>query len=319
MIALFEKKNTDLLIISISLIHTLAMTFLAGVSSVTFLINWAVAGGCAFILWDIIEKHRLASLGRNHSRSIAWALISLMLNFVAVNFPGETHDFRSLSLLVGFISFLYISIESWQLKIAPLHYLILGTIVGLLSTYYSFCLYWLLLFPALFYFMRSWSKHNLASLGFGFFFSIWLRYIIQYLIFGEASADNIILSYLSVIEHLIPDTFNYNIYEWIFIAITALLIIIYSIMGFAVNMTKTVKASATITMLSLLSLIISIISIVDISHLTNYIAILALFMSAHMTNLQSYANDIKIDIFILIILLVYAVLDILPIILPLFL
>lgn len=314
----FERKHIDKTIVALSLVPVLLQFFFSGAGAIMLGANWLAAGLFAWIIWDDIERHHLGLVDRNHSISISWALISMVLNYAYVNFNEYEIDQYTLFVVGGFLIILSVSMRSWQMKVAPLQFILSGVIIGLLSSRSSYCLLWIILFPVIFYHMRSWSKENWGSVITGIILAVWMSYAVRLIFIGEESVGHLWHNYSNFVDGLLPDPLTYSIWEWIFLVFTALLLIIYSISGFFLEVAKTVKANASIIMLSTLSLILTIISLIDLSHLPNYLGLLSIFLSYQISIHQSCIIDAKNDWWTVSILILYAVFSIFPIFLPFF-
>ena len=324
MVSPFDHKQTDYIIVISSIVPIIAQVVLGDVSAIPLCINWLASGILAWIIWDIIERHHLGISNRNHSVAISWTLTSIVLNYALINFNEyETGigtiwfiigkwEWMYLSQIFGFLIIMFSAMQTWQQRTATINLLVCGLVIGFVSSYLNYSLFWILLFPVYFYHMRSWSKQNWGSLITGILLSIWLCYAIRFAINGEDAADTYILSYTKIIDNLMPDRINYTFCEWGFLSFIALLLIIYSISGFAINVAKTLKAHASIIMLSTLSLIITILAIIDLSHLPNYLGILSIFLSLQLSIHQSCLINIKNEWWTIIILLLFEVLSIIP-------
>lgn len=318
-------KQTDYIVVALSIVPIIAQVLLSDVSAVALCVNWIAAGVFAWIIWDIIERHHLGLLDRNHALSISWTLMSLVLNFALINFNEyETNadvaqwmyvdksEWKYLIQMSGFLVIIYSVMQTWQHRIDPIRLLSCGAIIGVVSTFLNYSLLWLLLFPVFFYYMRSWSKQNWGSLITGLVLAIWISYIVKLIVAGEDNADGFILSYATLIDNLMPERIEYTFWEWVFMGFTALLLIIYSISGYAINVAKTVKAHSSVIMLSTLSLIITALAIIDLSHLPNYLGLLSIFLSFQISIHQSCLIDAKNEWWTLFLLFLYIVLSIMP-------
>lgn len=325
MVSPFDHKHTDYTIVVLSLAPIVAQVIFGGIGAIGLCVNWLAAGLFSWIIWDIIEQHHLGLVDRNHAISISWALISMVLNFALINFNEyentssiarwlyvDKSEWRYLFQMLGFLVILSSMMRTWQRRVAPTYFLLSGAIIGVASVFLNYTLLWLILFPFFLYHMRSWSKQNWGSLFSGLILSIWIFYVGKMFIFGEAEADRFILSYSSVIYSLMPERLSYTFWEWVFMAFTALLLIIYSISGFAINVAKTVKAHSSVIMISTLSLVVTAFAIIDLSHLPNYVGIISILLSLQLAIHQSCLIDSKNEWWTIITLIIFAVLGVLP-------
>lgn len=277
------------------------------------LANWAVAGLFGYLLWDMVSRNHLHRIDRNHTLFISWATISLILNFALINFQQ-----LYLVQVGGFIMVLALMVQTWQRPVAPIQCIASGAIIGVVSTYYNESLYLILLFPLLFYHMRSWSGRNCGSLVTGVLLAIWVRYCFLYFTAGEATANFVILSYADMLKDLIPSGLHYELWEWVYLGIFAFVLIIFSAIGFIQVEGNSIKADATNMMFSILTLVITVIAILDMTHLPDYIGHLSALLSIQLSLQQSCRYSSLLEWSILFILLVFAILGLLPIVMPLF-
>lgn len=307
MIAPFDKKYTDYIIVAVSVVPILAQVLLSGIGATALCANWIASGLFAWMIWNIIEVNHLGIFKRNHAFPISWALISMVLNFALINFNEykdgtlaaerwydiDKFQWYYLIQMLGLLLIIMTMMQTWQNKIATLPLIFCGLITGAVSTLLNYSLFWLLFFPVILYQLRSLSKQNLGSILTGVVLAIWLCYVGRFFLFGIDNADQHFLSYTKILDHLIPDYIDYTRWEWVFIGYIAILIIIYSIAGLTNNVANSVKAYSSIIMLSILSFIITIIAIIDISHLENYLGIIAILLSFQVSIHQSYINSAK--------------------------
>lgn len=320
-------KQTDYIVVACSFLLVVALIILSDANPLALMLNWLASGAFAWIIKDIFKKHHLGLVDRDHSISISWALISIFLNYALLYineyeptvvgsywFGISSGIWKDLLQMGAFLFMLATAIDTWTHRIDAGRYLLIGALIGGVSTVLNYSIAWLLLFPFIFYLMRSWSKQNCGSLISGLLLAIWVRYVITMIIAGETQADAFIISYRTLIDNLIPGKIDYTFWEWIFIAFTGLLLIIYSISGFAINVAKTVKAHSSVVMISLLTILLTSFAILDLSHLPNYIGLLSIFLSLQLTIHQSCIIDGKNEWWTIAALIIFAVITILPLI-----
>ena len=323
MIAPFDKRQTDYIVVAISVVPMFVQWFIGGIGAIALCANWAAAGLFSWIIWNIIEVNRLGTYNRNHAISISWSILSMVMNFAMINFKefdkwADTATWLSIDAtewiyllqMLGALIIMATVMDTWQNRIATLHFLLCGIIMGILSTISSNVLFWLLLFPGILYQMRSWSRQNWGSLFSGIVLAIWLCYVGRMVLLGVENADAFILSFGNIFDTLLPTLINYTLWEWIFMAFVALLLIIYSIAGFTLNVAKTVKANAIVVMLAMMSLFITLIAVIDLSHLSNYLGMLAILSSIQISIHQSCVDDPRNEWWTIAIIVTLAVLSV---------
>lgn len=331
MTAPFDKRKTDYILVALSVVPMLVQYLIGGIGAIALVANWVAAGLFSWIIWNIIEVNRLGIYNRNHAVSISWPILSMVMNFAMINLREmETLPDRGIWLnidiaqwinliqMFGGLLIMVTVMQTWQNKLATLYFLFCGIVIGVLSAISNNVILWLLLFPGILYQMRSWSLQNWGSLISGVILSIWLCYVGQMLLLGVDTADAFILSYVKFYDTLLPGIFDYTLWEYIFMAFVALLLIIYSIAGIASSVAKSVKANAIVIMLAILSFLITLISVIDLSDLPNYIGMLAILLSIQITIHQSCVNDIRNEWWTISIIIIFAILSIVAQLLPLY-
>lgn len=320
-------KQTDYFVVAGSFVLVIALIFLSDANPFALMLNWIAAGGFAWIISNIFKRHHLGLIDRDHSISISWALISVVLNYTLL-YIKEYESTEKINTWVGvdsglweyllqmggFLIMIATAINTWTHRIDALRFIFIGILIGGISTFLNYSIAWLLLFPFIFYHMRSWSIQNAGSLFSGIVLAIWIRYFVTILVAGMAAADAFILSYSTLIDNLIPGKIDYTYWEWIFIGLIGALLIIYSISGFAINVAKTVKAHSSVVMISTLTIVLTSFAIIDLSHLPNYIGLLSIFLSFQLSIHQSCIIDAKNEWWTIAILLILAIITILPLI-----
>lgn len=295
MTAPFDRKSTGIYLIALPLVPIIVHIFMSETSTLALVGNWLFSGIIAWVISDLIDRHHLGTYNNNHALPISWSIISSVLTFALINFNEAGSSSIDLIQMTGFASILYFVTLTWQQRVSPILYMISGGIIGIVSVFFHFALLWIFLFPVIFYHMRTTSRENYGSLFTGLLLTIWIVYCLHLLVFGEASADAYILSYKDIIEEFRPDVLDYTPLEWVMLAFTLLLLIIYSISGYTLNVTKSVMSEGCVTMFSTLSLILAVISIFDITHLPNYLGLLSILLclqiSIHQSCILKARND----------------------------
>lgn len=311
MTAPFSKIYTDYIVVAISLVPIFADIFFGGVGTIELIVAWLMSGAFAWFIFEIIDAHRLGSFERSHTMPIAWSLLALLTNFNQHIYSGGNSLFALLPML-GFLVVVYTVLHTWQNRMSPIEYIISGIAIGVLSTINSYWLIYILLFPVIFYMLRSWSTRNLASLILGILIPIWFTYCFRLFVFGSPNADGFLISYGDIINSFYPTYIVYSFTSWTFFAIIILLLIIYSVVGLSLDVASTVKANWGIVMISVLGLIYAICALIDYTHLPKHLGILSVLLSLLVCINHSHFKSALHDWWIISIIITMIVLDLVP-------
>lgn len=284
-----------MILLSIGLV--VALMLLGNANPVILWINWGVSGLLATGIWHIVARFRLDGGSSLRAYAISWPLLSLTSNFTYCYFPQNDLFYKSIGQQLALLAVITLVMSLWQRRIAILKHLLIGLVIGVTSALLPHVILWLLLFPLACYHMRSWSSRNMFSVITGVVLGIWFVYCGLFFIKDLPTANSLIQQF-SVI--LAPDDYHFirqgmGLWQCLFLAFIALLLLIYSASSLAFNAGQSVRAGASITLITTLSLAMVLLLLLDLQHLTTYIGILSLFLSLqltiHQTNLRSALNE----------------------------
>lgn len=293
-----------------------ALMLLGGFSPVPLVVNWLVAGLLSAGIWHIVARFSLEGGAKVKAFAISWPLLALTMNFSYCYFPHTDLFYKNIAQLIAILAILTLFLSLWQRRQAIIKHLLIGLIIGLLSTLIPHALLWLLLIPVSCYFMRSWSSRNFFSALTGTAMGVWMVYIGHAFFLGIPAANAIIAQYSVIVatDDLSGLLQGMGVWQYLFLAFTALLLVIYS---FTYNLitSGSVRASASIQLISMLSLALVFFLFLDLRHLTTYLCIYSLFLGLQLTIHQANLHSALNEWWVLLILLIASALTLLPIIL----
>ncbi len=314
---LSQNSDTKVFLIFFSAAIVAAQSWLGDIAWWIPVANWAVSALFALGIQDFISRNRLGNVRHSVPFVIAWVLLTSATNFAALYLEGDMPLWKILLQMGALLVILNLTLMTWQRTDAPAICLLAGIIVGLLSVIYAPTIYWLLVLFFAAFFMRSNSVRNFWSTLSGVFLGIWVSWVTVFFLFGEDTAGNILRNLGSVF----PVTFalpEFSLQSWIFIAVVALLLAVYTSTGFLLNIGDSLRSTSCIQLFSVLAILFAVFTFLNVSQLELYVCLLSLLLAVqltfHHTNLSS---DIH-EWWIIFVLITMMLLGIVPILIPLF-
>lgn len=287
---------------------------------------WCNVGASALIatcLWDIIDRYHLV-----RSRSKLTFMLTFVLLTTATGFPlqfmpsfitpamesrhGNLPSWLLLLALGGQLLCLTLLLRTWQRRHAPLAYLSIGLIIGLLSTLHPHFLFWLLLLPSAFYQMRSFSWRNLWSTVTGGVLSVWIVYVITFLMADEASADKMLLSYAAVTTFDLPDLRSLGLWALLYFALFSVPATFLAITGILPGSGDSVRTHSSMALISAIIFTLLALTFVDGALLPIYIGLIGLFLATQFSILISHWQNAVYEWWIIAILVAMLALGVVP-------
>jgi len=287
---------------------------LSDASPTVLWINWAVAGVLSSGIWHIVSRFRLDGGASVRAFAISWPLLTGSLCFTYCHFPQTDQWLQGIIQQLAMLAFISLQMSLWQRHQAILKHLLLGLIIGLTSTLIPHTLLWVLLLPISSYYMRSWSMRNMMSALTGILFGIWVIYLVLFFVMGMEAADEMILQYAVLVTPIdFSPLMALNLWQYTYLGFIALLLLLYSFSGLAISVGQSVRAEASILLISALSLALALLFAFDAQHLTAYIGMFALFLGLQLTIHQANLNAAINEWWILLILVISTALCVIPI------
>jgi len=287
---------------------------------------WCNVGAAALIatcLWDIIDRYHLI-----RSRSKLAFMFAFVLLTTATGFPlqfmpstitpameNRRESLPSWLLLLalgGQLLCLALMLRTWQRRHAPLAYLSIGLIIGFLSTLHPHFLFWLLLLPSAFYQMRSFSWRNLWSALTGVIVSVWIVYVVTFLIADEASADKMLLSYSTFMSFDLPDLRSMGLWTLLYFALFSIPAMFLAIAGILPGSGDSVRTHSSMALISALIFTLLALTFVDGALLPIYIGLIALFLATQFSILISHWQNAVYEWWVTAVLLAMLALGVVP-------
>ena len=260
-------------------------------------INWGVAGLFALGLWFIMGRFHLGGVSEGKALAIAWPLMSMALNYFHLYFNPSIPFYLGLLLHTGLMCLIMVMLSIWQEEQATVRCLCIGFFIGVNSSVIPHAVLGMALVPALTYHMRSTSARNIFSIITGVIMGAWVVYCILFVFKSPEAADAMLMQYRSLIEmtdyNKVFET--YTLWRWLYIALLAILVVIYSLSALLLGTGHSVRSSASIMLLSTLSIAEVIFLCIDLNNTALYLTQLAMFLciqlTIHQANLRSSANE----------------------------
>lgn len=301
------------LLILLSAAVVVALMLLGDASPMSLWINWVMAGVLSAGIWHIVSRFSLDGGVNVRAFAISWPLLSLTFNFSYCYFAHTDLFYKNMAQLVAMLAILTLFMSIWQRRQAIIKHLYIGIIIGLVSILIPHAVLWLLLLPIASYYMRSWSARNMFSALTGTVMGIWGAYCFIALRNGLPAADSMIGQYAVImqeddIQQLVQ---GIGLWQSLFLGVTALLLVIYSIIARLIN-AGSVRTSSSILLIATLSLMLIVLFLLDMRHLTTYLNMFSLFLSLQLTINQSNFRSALNEWWILGLLLIFTALSVLP-------
>lgn len=319
----FSRPYTTPLLLLMSVALVVAQMLLSDANAIALWVNWLFAGLVAAGIWHITRRYHLCGIYDGRAITISWPLLCAVMNFTLCFFPRYERFYLGIVLGLSMLLVLTLILSAWQGEMSVKRHLLVGIIIGLTSTLLPHTLLWLLLLPMTDYHMRSWSVRNAFGTLTGTALGIWTVYVGLFVHdhwFTAAPAEpglarQMLLDYAVIVQ---PENFNLlssglGLWQWLFLGLIALLVIIYSISALLLNVADSVRAGASVSLISTLSISMVVFSFFDVTHLGFYICLLAFFLSIQLTIHMAHLRHALNQWWTLIIILAMLALSALPV------
>lgn len=301
------------ILIFVSIALTAVLMLMGMGDEVQLWTNWFIAGLLSAVSWRIISRFNLQGGSELKAFGISWPILTAGLQFVYCHFPSADHYAKVLLLVIVQMCCLSLSMSLWQRRRSPFKCLLLGLFIGLESLVVPQSILWLLLFIVVGYYMRCWSMRNTACVLTGAFFAVWVGYCLRFFLNGAAEADALILAYSVILrDESYAPLLALHLWQYLFMGLTLLLLIIYSLSGFLLGAGQSIRAASSIKLISVLSLSFVVLLPFDILHFFGNLSVFSLFISLQLTIHQANVRSIFHEWWILLIILSYIALCLLP-------
>jgi hypothetical protein len=321
-----------LIILSLGLV--VALMVLGAAPPRTLILGWIIAGLLTLGIRHIVARFRLDGGASVKAFAISWPLLTVVQCSVICLFPSSsitphpspiTPNLSPLTLL-AILAIISLQMSLWQRRVAIIKHLLLGLIIGLISTLHPHLILIVLLLPIAGYYMRCLSPRNLLSAITGTALGIWIIYLIVCILpllgskeGGIAAADRMIMAYLPpnlsplISNQVLPlgrGTEGVSLTPLTLYLV--LLLFIHTLTSFAVDLGQSVRTEASIIMLSIVSIAFIALLFLDAAHLPVHLVTLAMLLALLLTIHQANAHHPLVEWWILLIQLVGYVLALLP-------
>lgn len=277
---------------------------------------WVTAGVLSTGIWHIVARFRLDGGASVKAFAISWPLLTASMCFTQcylVTQGSSDEGIWGIVQQLALLAFLSLQMSLWQRRVAIIKHLLLGGIIGLTSTLCPHTLLWIVLLLIASYYMRCSSLRNMMSALTGIVLGIWVVYLAHFLFIGIDAADGMMAAYLGLfqappLERLVA----MGTWSTAFVAYVGLLLLVYALAGLAIDVGQTVRAEASIGLVSVLSLIMMALLVLDASHLATLLPMLTTFLALQLTIQQANLRSALVEWWILLIIAVGMVLCLLP-------
>lgn len=303
------------LLISVSIITTLVLMLFGMGNHIMLWFNWASAGILSLIIWNSISRFNLQGGSELKAFGISWPLITAGFQFSYCYFPATESYYKTAPQVIAMMLMISVTMSLWQRRQSTLKCLLLGFIIGLISSVVPHAILWLLLFPIACYYMRCWSARNMLSALTGAAFAIWIAYCSHYLLEASSEANQMLHAYAAIVrdEDYVTPFLNLGLWQWMYMGITLLLLVVYSISGLLLGAGQSVRTSSSIQMISVFSLVYLFLMAFDVSHIFSNLCFFSLFISLQLTIHQANLRNRLHDWWIIVVIIIYNSLCFLPI------
>lgn len=294
---LSRYKVTTFLLILLSALLIVGQNFLTDVNPFFLWGNWLSAGLLALGIWYLMGRFHLGGVSEGKSLAITWPLMSVTQNFALLYFDPSYSYIRGLLVLFALMGIITLALSTWQEEQSTIRSLSIGLLIGLSSTVFPHSILWLILVPFITFHMRSASSRNVFSILTGALMGVWMNYCLLFILLGEAAANAMLLQYADIINlsDYTAALSSFSLWQWLYLAMLTLLVIVYSISAMLLGTGHSVRASASIMLLSTVSIAEVLFLCFDLSNTALYISQLTLFLcvqlSIHQANLRSSVNE----------------------------
>lgn len=294
---LSRNKGVSFFLILLSAILIVGQTLLTDGDPFVLWGNWLLSGACALTLWFVLGRFHLGGVSEGKSLGIAWPLMSVTQNFAYLYFASDYPAYKGMLQVAALMLIVSLALSIWQDERATVRCLAVGLLIGLSSALFPHTVLWLLLGPVIVYHTRSVSSRNIFSILTGTVLGLWIMYCYLFVFYGQEEADALPLQFAEIFNlsgyATVLQTFQ--VWQWLYLALMALLVIAYSISAAVLGTGHSVRASDSIMLLCNLSIAVVIFMCLDPNHTALYICQLSLFLgiqlSVHQANLHSSANE----------------------------
>ncbi len=310
---LTQYRHATLVLILLSAGLVAALALLGAAPPKVLCSLWVTAGVLSAGIRHIVARIRPDGGASVKAFAIAWPLLTSSLSFAVCHIPacysGDKVVWAIVQML-ALLALLSLQTSLWQRRVAIIKHLLLGLIIGLTSTLNPHVLLWVVLQPIASYYMRCASMRNLMSTFTGIVLGIWAVYLAYFFGSGIGAADGMLAAYLRLFP--IPVLPRLGTWCTAYLAYVALLLLIYAMLGLAIDVGQTVRAEASIALVSVLSLVLLTLFALDATHLSTHLPMLATMLALQLTFRQANLRSAIIEWWILLIVAVGAALCLLP-------
>lgn len=302
------------LLISVSIALTTALMLLEVGNPIILWLNWATAGCLSLIIWNSISRFNLKGGSDLKAFAITWSTMTAGLQFCYCHFPERDSFFKVAPQLIALMLALSSAMSLWQRRRSTLKCLLLGLIIGLASTAIPHALLWIILFPVAGYYMRCWSSRNAFSMLTGVAFAVWVVYCARFILQSPAVADHMFRSYAVIMGDEDYSTLlqGLGLWQYLFMGISLLMLIIYNISGLLLGAGQSIRASSSIQLISMFSLVYTFLMAFDVCHFLSNFSVLWLFISLQLTIHQANVRSMLHEWWIILIIIAITALCIVP-------
>ena len=265
---------------------------------------WVTAGVLSAGIWHIVARFRLDGGASVKAFAISWPLLTASLCFARcyLVIPGtDDEGVWGIVQQLALLAFLSLQMSLWQRRVAIIKHMLLGLIIGLTSTLCPHALGWIVLLLIASYYMRCSSLRNMMSALTGIVLGIWVVYLAHF--FGNS---------IDAADGMMAELAAMGTWCTAFVAYVGLLLLVYAMAGLAIDVGQTVRAEASIVLVSVLSLVMMGLLVLDAAHLATLLPMLATLLALQLTIQQANLRSALVEWWILLIIAVGAALCLLP-------
>lgn len=295
------RYSTHLLVgLSAATCATLALTGQAPVRDLAVL--WVMAGVLSAGIWALVSRFRLDGGARVKAYAICWPLLAHWLCFVRsyVAVPSSAEGLAAAAwpmVPITLLALVMLAMSLWQQPDSIGRQLTMGLIIGLVSTVMPHVALWLVTLPAASYYMRSWSDRGIMSSLTGAVVAVWMVYCAVFFVASPSAAHAMLSHYGSIVlEPRLSLLTAASPASWrAYVVLTGLLLLVYSLSGLAVEVGQSVRAQASIQLVSVLGLMMLALALLfpasAAASLSTLPLLLAVQLTIHQANITTALNE----------------------------
>ncbi len=271
---------------------------------------WCNVGASALLsacLWDMVSRYHFTGTHSNYAFMLGMVLLPAATNIPLLNFgekispaldggpQGLLPSWMVLVAMVALVLQFFLAFAAWQRHMAVVLFTCSGILLGGLSMLHSHFLYWIFLYPILFYHSRCFSWRNFWSALTGVLFGIWIVYIVAFLCQREVADALVLRIPTTLFQFENVDLNSYGGWPLFYLACFTIPTLLLSLTGFLPTVGESIRTHDGMALVGSVGILMLILALFDGAWLPVYMGVLSLILTLQMairlSTLQSIANE----------------------------